>query len=116
MSLLLLAVIQLYWRVWPRRWRRRCLFRESCSRYVYRITRREGFVAGVAALRGRVRACRPGYTAHFSERGVELSGLDGTVVQEPDVSESIVAFVRKTVRRAGHDPSQNCRCQAVGDV
>jgi hypothetical protein len=58
---LLLLAIQLYWAVWPTRWRRGCLFRESCSRHVYRRTQRSGFLEGIRALRQRYRTCRPGY-------------------------------------------------------
>jgi hypothetical protein len=36
------------------------LFRESCSRHVYRCTTEQGLIAGLKALRGRLRCCRPG--------------------------------------------------------
>jgi putative component of membrane protein insertase Oxa1/YidC/SpoIIIJ protein YidD len=56
----LLLLIQLYWGMWPPGRRRHCLFRLSCSRFVYLATRRRGFVAGISALRLRVGQCRPG--------------------------------------------------------
>ncbi len=56
----LLLLIRLYWALWPPRARRACLFRQSCSRHVYRTTRRHGLRAGWAALARRYGQCRPG--------------------------------------------------------
>lgn len=63
MKWVLILVIRLYWLV-PVRWRRSCLFKESCSHFVYRVACNEGGWAGIRALRSRIRQCRPGY-AHF---------------------------------------------------
>ncbi|WP_366914024.1 membrane protein insertion efficiency factor YidD [Niabella sp.] len=60
MRYFLLLIIRLYW-LTPEKNRRRCLFKETCSRYVYRITRQQGLRAGLAALKDRRRKCRPGY-------------------------------------------------------
>ena len=40
-----------------------CLFNESCSVHVERITKESGFLAGINALRFRIANCQPGY--HF---------------------------------------------------
>ena len=58
---LLLAAIRAYWAWTPRARRRTCLFGESCSRHVYRVTADGGLIAGLRALRQRARRCRPGY-------------------------------------------------------
>lgn len=62
MTRLLLLGIRLYWKLWPERFRRSCLFRESCSKYVYRVTAHTGASAGFAALLERARRCRGGYS------------------------------------------------------
>lgn len=41
--------------------RRKCIFRDKCSNYVYRITNDEGFISGCKALYKRYKQCRPGY-------------------------------------------------------
>lgn len=56
----LLLLIRLYWALCPPRLRRTCLFRQSCSRHVYCLTRRHGLRAGWRALRQRRQQCRPG--------------------------------------------------------
>jgi hypothetical protein len=61
MRWVLLAAIQAYWRLKPPNGWRTCLFRESCSRHVYRRTVEDGLFAGLLALRLRMRRCRPGF-------------------------------------------------------
>ncbi|MGE9313293.1 membrane protein insertion efficiency factor YidD [Niabella sp. CJ426] len=60
MRYFLLFIIRLYWLI-PKKSRRRCLFKETCSQYVYRISRQKGLNAGIAALRDRRKKCRPGF-------------------------------------------------------
>ncbi len=62
MKLLLLLVVRLYWQLVPPERRRRCIFRQSCSRFVYDATVQGGALAGLRSLRKRIRTCRPGYT------------------------------------------------------
>ncbi|WP_394803540.1 membrane protein insertion efficiency factor YidD [Niabella hibiscisoli] len=57
----LLFAIQLYWLLVPKKSRKRCVFKETCSKYVYRIARQQGLRAGIAALNDRRKKCRPGY-------------------------------------------------------
>jgi hypothetical protein len=57
----LLTAIRLYWRAVPPHRRRTCLFRESCSRHVYRCTVELGLIGGLRALHDRVCRCRPGF-------------------------------------------------------
>ncbi|HMT75650.1 MAG TPA: membrane protein insertion efficiency factor YidD [Chitinophagaceae bacterium] len=68
MKYVLLLLIRLYWIV-PRGMRRPCLFRNSCSRFVYRVARAKGFAAGVTALQRRRRRCRGGYCIHDTPDG-----------------------------------------------
>ena len=86
MSWALLLAIRFYWAVWPARWRRSCLYRESCSRYVYRIAKEEGLVDGLRALRERSRTCRPGYgvVRHGGEAWLVLA--DGSVLSGGEAS------------------------------
>ena len=60
MRYLLMLLIRLYWLV-PAHKRRRCIFKESCSRYVYRMAKEQGFRKALGAFRERKKQCRPGY-------------------------------------------------------
>jgi putative component of membrane protein insertase Oxa1/YidC/SpoIIIJ protein YidD len=73
MKWLLLILIRGYWTVMPEGNRRRCLFRESCSRYVYRQAREKGLFGGLVALRHRWGNCRGGY--HLFEHPVDGSKM-----------------------------------------
>jgi putative component of membrane protein insertase Oxa1/YidC/SpoIIIJ protein YidD len=80
MRYFLLLCIRIYWLV-PSQARRKCLFKESCSRYVYRITKAHGFWEGVRALKKRSGQCTHGY-AHYSIEGQEWVILkDQSVVE-----------------------------------
>lgn len=74
-----MLAIRLYWLV-PARKRKQCLFKESCSRYVYRITRNHGFVKGFKALLMRWRQCRPGYHFIITAEGTQLVCRDHSVI------------------------------------
>lgn len=89
MKVVLLAAIRGYWRFWPARWARSCVFRESCSRHVYRIATDHGGRAGLAALLRRYRQCRPGYgrVQVGEDRFVCLS--DGSCVGEIEVADDV---------------------------
>ncbi|MCB0768401.1 MAG: membrane protein insertion efficiency factor YidD [Flavobacteriales bacterium] len=80
MSWLLRWLIRAYWALVPERSRRTCLFKESCSRYVYRMALEHGARAGWKALVGRYRQCRSGYTFVERNGNVELKTAGGVYV------------------------------------
>jgi uncharacterized protein len=57
MRYLLLLVIQIYWRIIPPGERRSCIFRCSCSTFVYNIAKEQGFGPGMRALSYRIKNC-----------------------------------------------------------
>jgi len=61
MKNLILIAIQLYWKLIPAQKRRRCIFRKSCSHYVFDITKQEGFLKGIKAFQFRYQNCRSGF-------------------------------------------------------
>jgi putative component of membrane protein insertase Oxa1/YidC/SpoIIIJ protein YidD len=75
---LLVLAIAIYRLVIPERWRRRCLFRVSCSRHVEQAARQRGLVAGLAALLSRMRRCKPGYRLSTKGGDLHLILADGS--------------------------------------
>ena len=51
----------MYWVLIPKSKRRKCIFKKSCSHYVFDITKEKGLSKGIIALRYRYKNCRPGY-------------------------------------------------------
>lgn len=82
MKHLLLTIIKLYWLI-PKNYRRSCLFQESCSRKVFRITLKEGLVQGFMCLKNRMRKCNPNYKVFKNHKGEELVLLnDGSIISK----------------------------------
>ena len=88
----LLLLIRFYWLVIPKGKRRKCIFRISCSQYVYQTTKTEGFYKGLLALRYRFQHCRAGF--HIFENPVDgrknmmLSNF--RVLPEEEISERLI--------------------------
>lgn len=90
----ILFVIRCYWRLTERHVVRTCLFRESCSRYVYRIVQDHGIRAGLAALAARFRSCRGGFTAVGDSRlGMCLRLADGSIAQASELADHMHNFL-----------------------
>ena len=96
---ILLYAIRLYWQVWPESRRRCCLFRETCSRHVYRVTVESGFSAGLRALFRRFRACRSGYSVTTVVTGVRICLADGTTITQEEASPSLLSPYRIAAER-----------------
>lgn len=91
MKWLILAAIRAYWRLRPARLKGRCLFRESCSLHVFKITKNRGFGPGIKAMITRAAICRPGY--HITTCGGTLGILakNGRFVPEPELANHVLA-------------------------
>jgi putative component of membrane protein insertase Oxa1/YidC/SpoIIIJ protein YidD len=90
MKWLLLFVIRTYQTLTLKRFRRKCLFKESCSNYIFRITKQKGFREGMKAFNYRINNCRPGY--FIIEKGGRklLITNKKQVIEEQFISEKII--------------------------
>ncbi|MCB0782772.1 MAG: membrane protein insertion efficiency factor YidD [Flavobacteriales bacterium] len=85
MRMLLCIPIRLYWRFFPQRWKRNCLYRVSCSHHVYARTRSQGLVAGFAALRERIQTCNARHT-WIDNGSWSIVLADGRLLPEGDIN------------------------------
>lgn len=92
MKYLLLSIIKSYWAIFPKHKRRHCIFSESCSNYVYRITMDKGFFLGLFALRKRYYQCRPGYTIYKDKQNntFNLGLTNGKIVKGNIISPRLL--------------------------
>lgn len=75
----------MYWKLVPINRRRKCIFIESCSCHVYKISKTNGFVAGAKSFIQRFKQCRSGYTFFETPDGEEWVILkDLSVVNRTD--------------------------------
>lgn len=86
MRYLFLLCIRIYWLI-PSKNRRVCIFKESCSQYVYRITKKDGFKKGILAFKERKHQCQPGYYAINNEK-IRLA--DKSIIERPMLRESLL--------------------------
>lgn len=61
MTSILQLIIKFYWLIIPVEKRNECIFKESCSRYVFSTTNSYGILSGLRALRFRYKNCRSGF-------------------------------------------------------
>jgi putative component of membrane protein insertase Oxa1/YidC/SpoIIIJ protein YidD len=92
MRWLILFPIYIYWYAWPPFLKKRyCLFKESCSQFVFRVTKESGFVAGYKAMIWRYRNCRPGYRIVSNAEGkFEMRLVTGNMVPESEIADAIL--------------------------
>jgi uncharacterized protein len=97
MKYLILLGIRCYWGIIPKKYRRQCLFKETCSQFVYRQTHEHGFFEGVRAFNQRYRKCRSGYRLYTIADGFEMSLADGTIVHESDISDRLISPIQSQI-------------------
>jgi len=91
MRFLLIGIIQLYWYFIPEKKRRNCIFKTSCSHFVFNQTRDNGFISGLIALNQRIKKCRPGYKVIRDEtQFLRLQLSDGSYLAKEEVSEGFI--------------------------
>jgi uncharacterized protein len=91
MKFLLLGIIRTYWILVPEFRRRKCIFKNSCSNYVYEITEQKGFINGMRALKFRINNCKPEFDVFTNpitgQRQMILR--DGQIVDENEIAERL---------------------------
>lgn len=89
---LLLFPIRLYWLLLPAHRRRTCIFKKSCSHFVYDNTIKNGFFAGLRALWYRYKNCRSGYAlfinSHSGKVEMILPGKD--IIDSNEISDAVL--------------------------
>ncbi|WP_428982697.1 membrane protein insertion efficiency factor YidD [Pedobacter rhodius] len=92
MNILLLLIIKLYWAIFPKDKRRKCIFRISCSKYVYQVTKKEGLLKGLTALKYRYQNCRNGFHLfkNHVDDGMMMILPGGGLLLEGEISERFI--------------------------
>lgn len=81
MKYIILIVIKLYWLI-PSQFKRKCIFKESCSMYVYRNTHDNGFMIGIKSLLYRIKICRPNYRFIILEKKEYVILADNSLISK----------------------------------
>ncbi|MBO8458886.1 MAG: membrane protein insertion efficiency factor YidD [Bacteroidetes bacterium] len=89
MKYLLLFMIRLYWLI-PASKRKKCIFKESCSNYVWRITKEKGLIAGIKAFLFRNKHCCPGFAIYRYQGHYEIKTINGLIIKEEDIDKRLL--------------------------
>jgi len=96
MKLLLIGLIRVY-RLFIRPiYPKTCLYKESCSVHVERITRQYGTRAGLKALRYRMANCRSGYHLLEDDGQFQLITQQRMIVHEEDINPELLKYYSST--------------------
>ena len=74
----------------PKRLRGICLFKESCSNHVCRLTKESGYQAGIKAFKFRIKNCRPNYFIMEKNGQVLLITAQNEVIEEEYIDKRII--------------------------
>ncbi|MGO4708072.1 membrane protein insertion efficiency factor YidD [Chryseobacterium sp. 2TAF14] len=92
MKYFLILLIKAYWVTIPASRRRKCIFRKSCSKYVYEETISKGMISGLKALKFRFKNCRSGAQIFENPitRKIQIILPNNKVLDEKDISERFI--------------------------
>jgi putative component of membrane protein insertase Oxa1/YidC/SpoIIIJ protein YidD len=96
MSILLLCIIRFYRRFVKPVYPKTCLYKESCSVHVERITQHAGFIAGIKALQTRVSNCQQGYHLFDDNGEIQLITRTRRIVPFDEINPELLRNYSKT--------------------
>jgi len=105
MRIFLLLAIKIYWYAIPSRKRRKCIFKISCSQFVYQQTLKEGLLKGIQALKFRLLTCRGGF--YIIENPVDSTKMmilgNSYLVPENEIAERLITDKTEKRKKNGNN-------------
>lgn len=92
MKHLILFAIQMYWNCIPASKRKKCIFKKSCSNYVFEITQKEGFINGLKAFLFRYKNCRGNFTIFKNPINNQIQMILPSliVIEKDEIAERLI--------------------------
>ncbi len=92
MKLFILLVIRLYWVLIPQSNRRKCIFKTSCSNYVFEITQKEGFMKGLKAFQFRYKNCRGNFSIFHNpiDNKIQMILPSQIIIEKEEIAERLI--------------------------
>lgn len=85
-------MVRLYWFSKSKNSNPKCIFRKSCSHYVYEITQKQGYLKGLKAFVFRYRNCR-GYIQVFKNPISNKTNMllsSRIIIEEDEIAERLL--------------------------
>ena len=90
MKYFIIIVIKTYQLYFPKKYRGCCLYKESCSNFVLRITKTKGCLAGLKAFKYRWGNCRPNYSIIKKKKTLLLITDKYNIIEEKNLDPRII--------------------------
>lgn len=92
MKYCLLFLIKMYWVFKPKTKPAKCIFKKSCSHYVYEETKQKGFLKGFKALVFRIKNCSYGFELFQNPINNEIQMIlpNRIIIEEKEIAERLL--------------------------
>ena len=92
MKYILLFIVKGYWILKPKNKKPCCIFRKSCSHYIYDKTKKEGFIEGVKALRFRIKNCKYGFELFINpiNNKIQMILPNKSIIKEQGIAKRLL--------------------------
>lgn len=92
MKHLILFAIKMYWKILPPSKRRKCIFKKSCSNYVFETTQKEGFVKGLKAFQFRYKNCRGNFAIFQNpiNNKIQMILPSQIIIESEDIADRLI--------------------------
>lgn len=92
MKHLILLVIKLYWFAKPKNSKPKCIFKTSCSHYVFETTKKYGFLKGLNAFLFRINNCNGKSEMFINPLTKEINMIlsSKTILEEREIAERLI--------------------------
>ncbi|MBE8726890.1 membrane protein insertion efficiency factor YidD [Flavobacterium hungaricum] len=92
MKFFILITIRLYWFLIPQSSRKKCIFKKSCSNYVFETTQKEGFIKGLKAFQFRYKNCRGNFSIFQNpiDNKIQMILPSQIIINEEEIAERLI--------------------------
>ena len=87
---ILLNLIKLYWKIIPERKRRVCIYKESCSKHVFKILKEEGSISGIKATFRRLKNCNNSYKIEKEDGTLRIRTSTEEIIEFNNINPIVV--------------------------
>ncbi|AMO19545.1 membrane protein insertion efficiency factor YidD [Flavobacterium columnare] len=96
MKYLVLLSIRLYWLTKPKNKKPRCIFRKSCSYFIYEETLQNGFLKGLKAFHYRFKNCRSGFEVFKNpiSNQVQMLLTSNQIIEEEEIAKRLITHLK----------------------
>ncbi|WP_444660006.1 membrane protein insertion efficiency factor YidD [Flavobacterium columnare] len=88
--------IRLYWLTKPKNKKPRCIFRKSCSHFIYEETLQNGFLKGLKAFHYRFKNCRSGFEVFKNpiSNQVQMLLTSNQIIEEEEIAKRLITHLK----------------------